>query len=182
MRSIVTGTIAAATGITLLLGGGGSFALWNADASTRSSTVHAGDLALTANPDGVWTDITNGHSDPVDISAVRMVPGNAYQFHQTFDVTATGDDLSADLSWTPLDITGDAELRQAVTSSLAVTSDSAALTPAGRTSWLVRPSAGVSVLDVTATIGLSSDVTTGEDQTIDLSGLTFTLTQKPIED
>lgn len=182
MLKIVNGTVAGAAGIALLLGGASTFALWNADAATQPSTVSSGTLALSENSDGVWTDITNGRSDVVDITRVRMVPGNTYQFHQTLNVTATGDDLSADLSWTPQSITGDADLIAASTQSLSVSSTSSSLAPAGRTTWTVKPTAGTSVLDVTYTIGLSSDVTTGKAQTIDLSGLTFTLTQNPIED
>jgi alternate signal-mediated exported protein len=181
MHKIVTGVVASGSGLALLLGGAGTFALWNADASTRPATVTSGTLALSANPDGVWTDVTNGRSDVVDITTVRMVPGNAYQFHQTLDVTATGDDLTADLSWVPQSITGDAELIAAATQSLSLASTSANLAPAGRTSWTVTPTDGTSVLDVTYTIGLSTDVTTGKAQTIDLSGIAFTLTQKPIE-
>ncbi|PZF58163.1 alternate-type signal peptide domain-containing protein [Curtobacterium sp. MCSS17_008] len=181
MQKIVTGTIAGAAGIALLLGGAGSFALWNDTASVPPATVDSGTLTLSANPDGVWTDITNGRSDVIDISAVRMVPGNLYQFHQTMDVEATGDDLTADLTWAPQSITGDDELVAAAEQSLTVASESASLQPAGRTAWTVTPTEGTSVLDVTYTIGLSSEVTTGKAQSIDLSGLTFTLTQKPIE-
>ncbi len=180
MHKIVTGTIAGAAGIALLLGGAGSFALWNDSASTPPATVDSGTLTLSANPDGVWTDITNGRSDRIDITRARMVPGNTYRFHQTLDVTATGDDLTADLSYAPQSITGDAELIQAATQYLDLSSTDAALQQAGRTTWTVAPTDGTATLDVTYTIGLAEDVTTGKAQSIDLSGLTFTLTQKPI--
>ena len=53
MHKIVTGAIAGAAGVALLLGGAGSFALWNASASSAASAVSAGTLSLTANNDGV---------------------------------------------------------------------------------------------------------------------------------
>jgi len=181
MHKIVTGVVAGTAGIALLLGGAGTFALWNDSASTPAGTVSSGTLTMSANPDGVWTDITNGRSDVIDITTARMVPGNTYRFHQTVDVTATGKDLTADLTYAPQSITGDAELIAASTQYLTLASADANLTPVGRTAWDVTPAAGTSVLDVSYTIGLSSDVTTGKAQSIDLSGLTFTLTQKPIE-
>src|SRR5205823_6097169 len=79
MHKIVTGAIAGAAGVALLLGGAGTFALWNASASTAASSVSSGSLTLSANNDGVWTDVTNGRSATINPASALMVPGNTYQ-------------------------------------------------------------------------------------------------------
>ena len=75
MNKIVSSAVAGAAGIVLLLGGAGSFALWNANATVAASSVSSGNLALSADTAGVWTDITNGGSKVIDPSTYRIVPG-----------------------------------------------------------------------------------------------------------
>jgi len=125
MHKIVTGTIAGAAGIALLLGGAGTFALWNASASSAASSVSSGTLTLTANNDGAWTDITNGRSTAINPTTALMVPGNTFQFTQTLNIGATGQDLKANLTYASQSITGDSALLAATQKTLAVTSSSA---------------------------------------------------------
>jgi alternate signal-mediated exported protein len=127
MHKIVTGAIAGAAGVALLLGGAGTFALWNASASTAASSVSSGSLTLSANNDGVWTDITNGRSATINPASALMVPGNSYQFTQTLTIGATGQDLKANLTYANQSITGDSALLAATTKTLAVTSSSASV-------------------------------------------------------
>ncbi|WIE60604.1 alternate-type signal peptide domain-containing protein [Curtobacterium sp. MCLR17_032] len=181
MHKIVTGTIASAAGVALLLGGAGSFALWNASASSAAAAVSSGTLTLTANRDGAWTDLTNGRSNPIDPASVLMVPGNTYRFTQTLVVGATGDDLSATLTYAPQSITGDADLLAATQKTLDVSSSTAALTKtADPTVFTVTPSAATSTVLVTFTITLPQSATTGQGGTVDVGALAFTLTQTPI--
>jgi alternate signal-mediated exported protein len=181
MHKIVTGTIASAAGVALLLGGAGSFALWNASASSAATAVSSGTLTLTANDDGAWTDITNGRSTPIDPAAVLMVPGNTYRFTQTLVVGATGQDLSAQLTYAPQSITGDAGLLAATRKTLEVSSSTASVQQTDdETVFTVEPSATTSTVLVTFTISLPETATTGQDGTVDVGALAFTLTQTAI--
>ena len=182
MNKIVNGAIAGAAGIALLLGGAGSFALWNASASTAATQVSSGTLSLSANSDGVWTDITNGRSAAINPASVLMVPGNTYQFTQTLTVAATGQDLKANLTYASQSITGSAPLLAAVTQTLAVTSSSASVvqSQSSANTFVVSPSAATSTVKVVYTIGLPSSATSGQGGTLNLAGIAFTLTQTAI--
>ncbi|WP_144714728.1 alternate-type signal peptide domain-containing protein [Curtobacterium pusillum] len=182
MHKIVTGTIAGAAGVALLLGGAGTFALWNASASTAASSVSSGALTLSANNDGAWTDITNGRSTTINPASALMVPGNTYQFTQTLTIGATGQDLKANLTYANQSITGDSALLAATTKTLAVTSSSASVvqSTANANTFVVSPSSATSTVKVVFTIALPSSATTGQGGTLNVGALAFTLTQTAI--
>ncbi|MCS0645893.1 alternate-type signal peptide domain-containing protein [Curtobacterium flaccumfaciens] len=182
MHKIVTGAIAGAAGVALLLGGAGTFALWNASASSAASAVSAGTLTLSANNDGAWTDITNGRATAIDPTKALMVPGNTFQFTQTLNIGATGQDLKANLTYANQSITGDAALLAATTKTLAVTSTSASVVQSSSNSntFVVSPSSSTSTVKVVFTVTLPSSATTGQGGSINLSALAFTLTQTAI--
>lgn len=182
MHKIVTGTIAGAAGIALLLGGAGTFALWNASASSAASSVSSGTLTLSANNDGAWTDITNGRSTAINPSTALMVPGNTFQFTQTLNIGATGQDLKANLTYATQSITGDSALLAATQKTLAVTSSSATVvqSTSNANTFVVSPSASTSTVKVVFTITLPSSATTGQNGSINVGALAFTLTQTAI--
>lgn len=103
MNKVAKGTVAAAAGVILLMGGAGSLAYWNDSASLggNGQTISAGQLDITAVNAGAWTKgfYNNAGTQVVapaavaDLSAVRVVPGNRLVYTQTFNVTASGDDL-----------------------------------------------------------------------------------------
>lgn len=181
MNRIVTGAIAGAAAIALLLGGAGTFALWNSSAGANAATVSAGTLSLATAGAGTWTDVTNGRNTTVSPASILMVPGNSYQFTQPLTVTATGQDLKAELTYTDASITGDAALLAATTRTLQVSSPNAAITTSPKANtFIVSPSATASTVNVVFTVSLPQSATTGQNGTINLSGLTFTLTQTAI--
>jgi alternate signal-mediated exported protein len=181
MNKIFTGAIAGAAGIALLLGGAGTFALWNANASTAASQVSSGTMSLSANNDGVWTDVTNGRSATINPSTALMVPGNTYQFTQTLTVAATGNDLKANLTYASQSITGDAALLAATTKTLAVTSTSASVVQSSTANtFVVSPSSATSTVKVVFTIALPASATTGQGGTLNIGALAFSLTQTTI--
>ncbi len=182
MHKIVTGAIAGAAGITLLLGGAGTFALWNASASSAASSVSSGTLTLSANNDGAWTDITNGRSTAINPTTALMVPGNTFQFTQTLNIGATGQDLKANLTYASQSITGDSALLAATQKTLAVTSSSATVvqSTSNANTFVVSPSASTSAVKVVFTITLPSSATTGQNGSINVGALAFTLTQTAI--
>jgi len=170
MNKLVKASIAAAAGTALLLGGAGTFALWNSSATVNAGSITAGTLALTANTDGVWKNGTT----TIDPTTYRIVPGTTLTFTQTLAITATGDSLSAAL--TNSGITGSGTLASLVTTAMTVTSSSSNVTVSGST-VTVASAATPAAVKVTVTVSLPSTATTGQGGVLNLSALTFTLTQ-----
>ena len=165
MNKIVSGAVAGAAGIVLLLGGAGSFALWNANATVAASSVSSGNLAISADTAGVWTDITNGGSKVIDPATYRIVPGNVLQYTSALTVTATGDSA----------------LKAAITTKLDVTSTDASITPASAANtFTVKPSTSASKVNVVLTVTFPSTATTGQNGSLSFDKLAFTLTQRAI--
>ncbi|GAA4161655.1 hypothetical protein GCM10022286_19570 [Gryllotalpicola daejeonensis] len=98
MNKLFKGAIASAAGVALLLGGAGTFALWEDTAGLRSDAlIEAGRLEFgwEKMPQAVWT--INGH--PIaeeDVAAVRFVPGDLVTMTWTdVPVIVDGDYLNA---------------------------------------------------------------------------------------
>ncbi|MEU2199934.1 alternate-type signal peptide domain-containing protein [Isoptericola sp. NPDC019482] len=92
-KGAVKGTVAAAAGIAVLLGGAGTFAAWNADLSVgQGDTVTAGELKVDSYEKGEWTD-TSDDSPITSIADFRMVPGDTLVRRDTAKVIAYGDNL-----------------------------------------------------------------------------------------
>jgi alternate signal-mediated exported protein len=166
MNKLVKGSLAGAAGIALLLGGAGTFALWNATASVSGQSITAGTLTLTANADGLWK------KDGVAItpSTYRIIPGTVLDFTQTLTVNAVGDGLKATLAYSGF--TGSNTLDPLLAKTLYVSSATA--TVDGSTLKFI---AGSSTVNVKFTLVFPQTATTGQSSVVDLSALNFTLTQ-----
>ena len=191
MNKLVTGAVAGAAGIALLLGGAGTFALWNASTEVNASSVASGTLSLTPSSAGSWTDVTNGRNAALttaQVAAYKVVPGSKLQFTQPITIAASGADLRADLTYDATSVTG--SLKPYVTNALTVSTAAGSSTlPSGVTagstpgSYVVAPvAAGSTSAVVTFVVELPSTVTDAASQggTLDLSKLTFTLKQRAI--
>ncbi|CAN5341215.1 hypothetical protein BH11ACT4_BH11ACT4_24550 [soil metagenome] len=170
MNKLVKGAVAAAVGIALLTGGAGTFALWNSSATVTAGNITAGTLSLAANADGVWKNGTT----TIDPATFRIVPGTTLVFTQTLAINATGDGLTAGLTYSGM--TGSGALDSSVTKTLAITSTSPNVTVSGNNVTVVSAATPATV-KVTFTVSLPSSATTGQGGTLTLSALTFTLTQ-----
>lgn len=182
MNKFAQGTIAGVAGIALLLGGAGTFALWNDSASIDASAIDSGTLAFGAESDGRWTNVTGGGSEAIkDISSFLIVPGNTLRFEQVVTITATGNDLVAELSYDEASITG--SLKKWLDVAIAATSDNDNIVASGTPNvFTVTPVAGESAVTVVLTVELPKD-TSGLDAqnlTLDLSALELTLQQLAI--
>ncbi|MET1088882.1 MAG: alternate-type signal peptide domain-containing protein [Arthrobacter sp.] len=93
--TLIKGTAAIALGAALLLGGGGTLAAWNAEASAAPGTIVAGDLNVVKTAAGVWTD--RAGVVIADISTYKVVPGDKLTFTQEVDVTLTGNKMAASI-------------------------------------------------------------------------------------
>jgi alternate signal-mediated exported protein len=100
MNRVTKGAIATGAGVLLLLGGGGTLALWNTDKDITAGTVTAGKLDLTSDVEGgTWT-VTNGPRTltNVNMSEYRIVPGDIATFEQTVTVDIEGDNNYAEIT------------------------------------------------------------------------------------
>jgi alternate signal-mediated exported protein len=167
MNKLVKGSIAGAAGIALLLGGAGTFALWNSTATLSAQTITAGTLSLAANNDGVWKKLDGTVINP---ATFRIIPGTTLEYTQTLTINAVGDGLKADLTHSGLTAAG--ALGTLTTETLSVTSSTA--TVVGNT---LKFNAGTSTVNVKVTVDFPSTATTGQNENLDLSAVTFTLTQ-----
>ncbi|NLE96739.1 MAG: alternate-type signal peptide domain-containing protein [Propionibacterium sp.] len=97
MNKMFKGAALTGLGVALLLGGGGTLAVWNAAAETDAGQIVAGDLNLEADA-GVWTsDLAGG---AIDIEDYLVVPGETLTFTQPLSITLEGNQLAADFTVT----------------------------------------------------------------------------------
>ena len=97
MNKMAKGALATGVGVALLLGGGGTLAVWNQEVNASAGTIAAGNLQL-ATETGVWTSNISG---PVgNIATYKIVPGEKLTYTQNVDVTLEGNNIGANLTVT----------------------------------------------------------------------------------
>jgi alternate signal-mediated exported protein len=158
-KKMTKGAVAVAAGVVLLLGGAGTYALWEVN-RPLDGTVQAGDLDLSTGA-ATWT--LNGE-EVTSPETLRVVPGDVLTVQQELTVTAVGDSLQAQLS---VD-----EVSPLVDPSLAEYFD-VDLT------YAVEPSDTAQVVDadVSITFAESTPEREGANAQLDLGNLEFTLEQ-----
>lgn len=109
MNKFMKASIATGAGIVLLLGGAGTLAYWNDTATTGAGSITSGTLDIDsyAGTGAGWWDISaDNPSRPEAISAstFRVVPGDTLRYVEWFTVSATGDNLVAELSVNDADV------------------------------------------------------------------------------
>ncbi|MEW1982393.1 alternate-type signal peptide domain-containing protein [Citricoccus sp. NPDC079358] len=96
MKKMTKGAIVTGLGVALLLGGGGTLAVWNDSVESNAGTLASGNLDLEAKP-GVWT---NGQGEKITVESYRVVPGEMLTYTQVVNPTLDGDKLQATLEVT----------------------------------------------------------------------------------
>jgi alternate signal-mediated exported protein len=122
--TIIKGSAAIALGAALLLGGGGTLANWNAEATATPGTIVAGDLNIQTAA-GTWTD-RNGVTIP-DINAYKVVPGDKLTFKQDLTVTLHGNKMAANVATAGVTPNNGFTATNVAVSPVALTVGSAAL-------------------------------------------------------
>ncbi|MCC6270567.1 MAG: alternate-type signal peptide domain-containing protein [Microbacteriaceae bacterium] len=179
MNKLTKAAIAGAAGIALLLGGAGSLAYWNTSASLTGATITAGELTITANNDGAWSDADGA----ITIASFRAVPGDVLTYTATFDVTAVGDNLTATVALTGDSIVGVVEVPVAPENAklASLLTKSTVVKVGGVVTNVVSPAAGTQTVTVSVSItwpdGAPVDDNDAMNGAVDLSGMTITLTQ-----
>lgn len=162
MNKLTKATIAGATGIALLLGGAGSLAYWNATTSFTAGTITAGTLEITPGA-GSW-----------DRDIAHVVPGDSLVYTKTFEITAVGDRIAAEVSTNIDSITNGITGASATTTFALEDSDSAPVTKSGGVYSIQE---GVYTLTATIEVDFPSAATAGQDGVLDLNNVSVTVQQ-----
>lgn len=172
------GLFAAIAAILLLLGGLGTFALWQDSTSTDSGDIQAGTLDLNVVDAGTWRDISNGTADAptIDPATFRMVPGDTVQFTATYEVLAEGDNLSARIT---TNVEGANIIPTDLTNWVQVT-NTATFDDAPIPAQVITEADNGKEIDVTVTVTFDEATPgqVGQGQTVNLSQLQVTLQQE----
>ena len=184
MNKLVKGSIAGAAGIALLLGGAGTLATWNS-ASTVSApgSITAGTLDI-APATGALADGWKLGTGALKTSPTgfKIVPGDIVTYTKTFNVTATGDNLSAEIALGTLAI-APVNSATAVDAALAAAlTKSASFTVNGVATTTVSPAVGTQPVVVTVSITYPKSLVAGAENgsmlgAVSLSNFAITLTQ-----
>ncbi|MEB7448932.1 alternate-type signal peptide domain-containing protein [Arthrobacter koreensis] len=95
MNKMAKGALATGVGVALLLGGGGTLAIWNDTANATTGSIVAGNLDLESGA-AVWKK-SDGTVIP-NISNYKVVPGEVLKFEQPLTIELSGDQLKATLA------------------------------------------------------------------------------------
>jgi alternate signal-mediated exported protein len=188
MNKLTKGAIAGAAGVALLLGGGGTFALWSSSQTVVAGPVRSGALSMDPLTPATWrdvsTDLVGGpRTIPAsEVSAYRIVPGDSLEIVQNATVHATGKNLKAKLIIEPLSLMTDAAnaaFRDSLVYAVNLTLNGTAVTPNSDGTFPITGIEGDSSLVYTATITFPATVsgTTFQNSTLNLANTRVTLQQ-----
>lgn len=182
MNKLLKGSIAGAAGVALLLGGAGTFALWNDDATVDGGTISAGTLTVVEAPgttDG-WSSADGGTI--ADIADFLIVPGDVLTYTTTLEITAEGDNLSAILDIDDLSIvSGGTPADDALAALLSETATVSVDGSAAAATQAISPEAGTQEVTVAVELtfpdGDAVDDNLAKSGSVSLASFKVTLTQ-----
>jgi alternate signal-mediated exported protein len=99
MNKMVKASVVGAAGVSLLMGGFGTYALWHDSAAADNSSVTSGVLDINANT-ATWQDVSATGPNSWTVGS-PIVPGDKLKMTQTFDVKATGANMKGTLTFDP---------------------------------------------------------------------------------
>ena len=110
MQKKTAGVVAGVAGAALLMGGT-TFALWSDSADVDGATITAGNLDVAVVPDETsgsswsWSDISADRTDSphtiANLADFRIIPGDTIQGTIALDVALEGENMVANLGFTP---------------------------------------------------------------------------------
>lgn len=172
MNTFVKGSVAAGAGIVLLLGGAGTFALWNDSADISDATIESGVLTISA-ATGTW-----------DNDYDKWVPGDEDTYDTDLTITAVGDTIKGQLEVDEATFGGStADLADYLDVSYALDLTDPALAAAvvetGANTGVYEFSEGTWVIPVTVTIAFDTAPIgeTAQDESVTIEDIGFTIKQ-----
>lgn len=180
MKKIMKAAIAAGAAGALMLGGAGTFALWNGSGDVSAGTVTTGHLLLNTAAAGVWQDVSVP-ATPVAFDPVTetIVPGDILEYKQTVTIDADGKNLQGELTVGALDAVPAALVGQ-VTLNLDADATAPGLTQVGNVISFAAPGSYAVPITITVTFaeGTAGSSPAGTmDEPIDLGALELALDQ-----
>jgi alternate signal-mediated exported protein len=181
MNKAAKGAVAAGAAGILLLGGAGTFALWEDTKSIDAAPISTGVLTMGMGA-GTWYDATAGTTGTItDISAFNIVPGDTVTYTTPVIVTAQGDNLKGEfkIDKTVWESTAEAAAPYIDVSVAAPNAATAGLVIDGNGVMTV-PTAGTYNVDVVITVVFKSTTgaLVGQNTAVDLAALSLKLEQK----
>lgn len=99
MNKLLKGAVAGAAGLTLLLGGAGTYAFWNDSVAINDATVTAGTLKLTPTTAGTWSaKVGTSTFLDINLATFKIVPGTVLTYKRDVGILASGGGLTAALA------------------------------------------------------------------------------------
>jgi alternate signal-mediated exported protein len=177
MNTMIKGAIAGATGIALLLGGFGTYAVWSDSENLAENGVQSGQLNIDTTP-GVYDDANSGAADDWSVDD-EMVPGDKVTYTQVFTVKGDGKNLAGTISYSEPNLTS--TFSPELDYSVEVTSSSATVTEtsAGSNNFEFSDPFGTATLTAVVTYELpaSTNGTANQNKAATLPAAAFTITQ-----
>lgn len=179
MNKATKGAIAAGAAAVLLLGGLGSFALWQDSETVSGGDINSGELNFEpSGTPGVWTDISVTPNVVIgaDPSGYLVVPGDILTYDTTYTVNSAGENIAATITADFTGIGGGNELAARLNPQVSVDGGPALASGSAVPLPLTSPT---QTIEVTVTITFD-DTTPGliaQNQSVNLNDFTLTLDQ-----
>src|SRR5688500_3222327 len=97
MNKMIKGSIAGATGVALLMGGFGTYALWSDSADLAANAVTSGNMDVASAGAATFTDQNDVAWGEDDL----IVPGDTITRSESFDFTGAGNNLAGRIRFVP---------------------------------------------------------------------------------
>lgn len=178
MNKMIKGSIAGATGVALLMGGFGTYALWSDSENLAANGVQSGELTIDTEA-GVYDDARTTGA-PNDWTADDlMVPGDVITYTQTFDVSGDGKNLQGTVVLDVEDLASDFSTLQYDVDVVASGSGATDITKDSATTFSFVDPFGTATLTATVTYTLPSGTsgTVDQNKSADTPASTFTISQ-----
>lgn len=175
MNKMIKGSIAGATGVALLMGGFGTYALWSDSENLAANGVQSGELTIDTEA-GVYDDTRTQAADDWTANDL-MVPGDVITYTQTFDVSGEGKNLQGTVALNAGALGGDFA---GLVRTVEVTSDNATIVRnPDKVSFAFSDPFGTATLTAVVTYELPSSTsdTTDQNKTANTPVSTFTILQ-----
>jgi alternate signal-mediated exported protein len=168
MNKMIKGALATGIGAALLIGGGGTLAVWNTTAEQQAGSIANGDLQLTAAA-GTWK---NSKGTTINLASYKAVPGDKLTFTQPVTVALDGDLMKAHLTVTDKLTAPETATYLQVGETTLKDSNGATVTES-----LTKDSDGTYTASVTVTFLTATTGTAGTKATNNLGKIGFKLEQ-----
>ena len=180
MKKSTKGAVAAGAAAVLLLGGLGSFALWQDEETVGGGTINSGELNFdpVVPATGTWTEtsVTPNVVIGPDPAGFPIVPGDVLEYSTAYVVKSAGTNLRATITADFTGVTGDPALTAALTPLVSVNGGTALPNGTAVELPLTSPTQTITVV-VTIPFNEQTAGLIAQNESVDLNDFTLTLDQ-----